>query len=89
MRNKCLKRDEGKGIVGLKIMEVMNGIVSLSVHKNLYQAVVLEAKLALPAFLHVALLHAVLTANNALAALADQLEIIGVAERTHGTDVLL
>lgn len=71
------------------MMEGKNGIVSLSVHEDLDEAIIFEAALALPAFLHVALLHAVLATDDTLASLADQLEIVGVAERTHGTDVLL
>lgn len=71
------------------MMEGKNGTVSLSVHEDLYKPVIFEASFALSAFLHVALLHAFLTANDVLASPADQLEIVGVAERTHGTDVLL
>lgn len=72
-----------------KIMEVMNGIVSLSVHKDLYQAIIFEARLTVPAFLLITFLHAVLTANYVLASLANKLEIIGIAKWAHGTDILL
>lgn len=71
------------------MMEGKNGILSLSVHEDLDEAIIFEAAFALAAFLHVSLLHAVLAADDTLASLADQLEIVGVAERTHGTDILL